>query len=301
MGNLEAREKKITSVTIVGMVINVLLSIFKLVAGIFGHSAAMLADGVHSLSDFVSDIVVLFCVKISSKGVDEDHDYGHGKYETLASLCVSILLFFVSIELLLSGVNLIIDYLHGKQIDSPKYIALIMAIVSIIVKEMLFQYTAHVGKSVESSVVVANAWHHRTDALSSVASALGIAGTIFLGEKWCVLDPIVCCCISVFIFYVAVTMALPSLHELLESSLPKEIEDEMCGIIMSVDGVENVHGMKTRKSGPVIILEAHIVVKPHLSIVQAHDIATKTEKKLRKEYGSNMHVNLHVEPSEDAE
>lgn len=301
MGNLEAREKKITSVTIVGMVINVLLSIFKLVAGIFGHSAAMLADGVHSLSDFVSDIVVLFCVKISSKGVDEDHDYGHGKYETLASLCVSILLFFVSIELLLSGVNLIIDYLHGKQIDSPKYIALIMAIVSIIVKEMLFQYTAHVGKSVESSVVVANAWHHRTDALSSVASALGIAGTIFLGEKWCVLDPIVCCCISVFIFYVAVTMALPSLSELLESSLPKDVEDEMCRVIASVEGVENVHCMKTRKSGPIIIVEAHIVVKPQLSIVHAHDIATESERQLRKKYGSSMHVNLHVEPSEDAE
>ncbi len=301
MENIDLREKKITTTTFVGMIVNAFLSICKILAGIFGHSAAMIADGIHSISDFVSDIIVLLFVKISSKGVDDDHDYGHGKFETLASLCISILLFFVSVELFISGINLIIDYFHGKMIETPGYIALIMAFVSIVVKELLFQYTAYVGKTVDSSVVVANAWHHRTDALSSVASALGITGAILLGEKWCVLDPIVCCCISLFIFYVAVKMALPSLQELLEVSLPKEVEDEMCNVINSVDGVESVHSVKTRKSGPYIIIEAHIVVNPHLSIVRAHDIATDTEKQLRNKYGSSTHINLHVEPSEDAE
>ncbi len=298
---MSAREKEISKVTIWGAVCNVALSVFKLIAGVWGHSAAMMADAVHSLSDLVSDVVVLFMVRISSKEKDESHDYGHGKFETLATVVVALLLAIVGAKLLSDGVTKINAAIHGASVAVPGLIALVAAVVSVIVKELLFQWTVSVGRSCDSPAVITNAWHHRTDALSSVGSAIGIGAAVAFGGKWAVLDPVVCCVISIFILYIAVKMALPALNELTEASLPVEVEREIMDIICSVPGAADVHALKTRKSGPGIIIESHLVVDPEMSVAEAHRITTEAESALRMRFGANTQISIHVEPHVDAE
>ncbi|MBQ4034090.1 MAG: cation transporter [Paludibacteraceae bacterium] len=298
---MKTREQKISQVTIVGSAVNALLTIGKIIAGVVGHSGAMLADGLHSLSDFISDIIVLVCVRISTKGRDDDHDYGHGKYETLATLCVGVLLLIVGGELFWNGAQDIRACLNGHTVKQPETMALWAALISILAKEVLYHYTAKVGKEVSSPVVIANAWHHRTDALSSVGSAAGIGGAILLGEKWVILDPIACCCISVLIVVVALRMIGPSLNELLEVSLPADMENDIMRLPLEVDGVKSIHNLKTRKSGPNIIIDAHVVVDPDITVLVAHDISTNVEKSIRTRYGKETQISIHIEPSEEAE
>ncbi len=298
---MKTREQKISQVTIVGSAVNALLTIGKIIAGVVGHSGAMLADGLHSLSDFISDIIVLVCVRISTKGRDDDHDYGHGKYETLATLCVGVLLLIVGGELFWNGAQDIRACLNGHTVKQPETMALWAALISILAKEVLYHYTAKVGKEVSSPVVIANAWHHRTDALSSVGSAAGIGGAILLGEKWVILDPIACCCISVLIVVVALRMIGPSLNELLEISLPADMENDIMRLALEVDGVKSIHNLKTRKSGPNIIIDAHVVVDPDITVLVAHDISTNVEKSIRTRYGKETQISIHIEPSEEAE
>lgn len=298
---MENREAKIKKITLIGAFVNTALSIIKVVAGIFGKSAAMVADGVHSLSDLVSDAVVLIFTHISAKGKDKDHAFGHGKFETLATLIVSIILVVAGAVLMSGGIKSIIEVMSGKLIPPPSHIALWAAIVSILLKEILYQGTVKVGKEVESPIVIANAWHHRTDSLSSIGALVGIGGAILLGEKWTILDPIVSCGISIFIIVIAVKMALPCLAELLETSLPEEVEEEIVTIALSVEGVDDIHELKTRRNGISFIIDAHVVVNPSMSVVEAHDIATNVEKSLRAKYGSNTQISIHIEPGVGAE
>ncbi|MBO8478656.1 MAG: cation transporter [Bacteroidetes bacterium] len=297
---VEEREKRITRVTLLGSVVNLVLSVGKVLAGVFGHSAAMIADGIHSISDLASDIVVLVFVRISSKGEDRDHEYGHGKFETLATLIMSLILIVVAAQLMASGIRTIAGVLSGEAIPSPKYIALVAAVVSIVSKEWLYRYTVKAGNKLDSPVVVANAWHHRSDALSSVGSLVGIAGAMFLGSKWTMLDPLASCCISIAIFVVAVKMAVPSLKELLDVSLPQDMEQKIIAVSSAVPGVMNVHGLKTRRNGPSIIIEAHIVVDPSITVVQAHNIATAVEDALKHSFGNETQISLHIEPGVNA-
>lgn len=297
---VEEREKRITRVTLLGSVVNLVLSVGKVLAGVFGHSAAMIADGIHSVSDLASDIVVLVFVRISSKGEDRDHEYGHGKFETLATLIMSLILIVVAAQLMASGIRTIAGVLSGEAIPSPKYIALVAAVVSIVSKEWLYRYTVKAGNELDSPVVVANAWHHRSDALSSVGSLVGIAGAMFLGSKWTMLDPLASCCISIAIFVVAVKMAVPSLKELLDVSLPQDMEQKIIAVSSAVPGVMNVHGLKTRRNGPSIIMEAHIVVDPSITVVQAHNIATAVEDALKHSFGNETQISLHIEPGVNA-
>ncbi len=297
---VEEREKRITRVTLLGSVVNLVLSVGKVLAGVFGHSAAMIADGIHSISDLASDIVVLVFVRISSKGEDRDHEYGHGKFETLATLIMSLILIVVAAQLMASGIRTIAGVLSGEAIPSPKYIALVAAVVSIVSKEWLYRYTVKAGNELDSPVVVANAWHHRSDALSSVGSLVGIAGAMFLGSKWTMLDPLASCCISIAIFVVAVKMAVPSLKELLDVSLPQDMEQKIIAVSSAVPGVMNVHGLKTRRNGPSIIMEAHIVVDPSITVVQAHNIATAVEDALKHSFGNETQISLHIEPGVNA-
>jgi len=298
--NNENREKTISRVTIWGAVGNLVLTGFKLVAGFVGHSSAMVADAIHSLSDLISDVVVLVMVKVSSKGIDQNHDFGHGKFETLATVLVSIMLLIVGGELMANGIEKIRLVWQGGELASPGSIALWAAIVSIIVKEALYQWTAIVGKRVNSPAMISNAWHHRTDALSSIGSALGIGGAMLLGGKWTILDPIVGCIISIFIIVVAVKMVLPALHELTEGSLPKEMKEKIKSLILSVDGVDNVHDLRTRRNGPNVIISAHIVVDPEMSVMKAHTLTELAEEAVRKEFGNETQINIHVEPYEHA-
>ena len=296
MRTMERREKDIRNVTLWGALVNILLTVAKLLAGVFGRSAAMVADGVHSLSDLLSDAVVLIFTHISSKEKDRNHAFGHGKFETLATLIVSIILVVVGAEIMKSGVESIVDIATGGTIPRPHYIALIAAIVSIVLKEALYQWTAKVGRKVNSTVVIANAWHHRSDALSSVGSLIGIGGAIILGQEWTILDPIASCVISIAIIVTAVRMAIPSLAELLEASLPEKIEKEIVATASSVPGVNDVHHLQTRRNGISVIIDTHIVVDPSMTIVEAHDIATKVEEALTAEFGKETQINIHVEP-----
>lgn len=295
------REQKISQVTIWGAVGNLLLTVFKLIAGLFGRSSAMIADAIHSLSDLVSDIVVLVMVKVSSKGVDDNHDYGHGKFETLATVVVAIILLWVGVELLIEGIGKIRLVLIGETLPVPGTIALWAALISILVKEILYQWTSRVGKKVNSSAMITNAWHHRSDALSSIGAAIGIGGAICFGGKWVILDPIVGCIISIFIVVIAVKMAIPALYELTDGSLPEEIEQHIMQLILSVDGVTNVHDLRTRRNGPIMIIGAHIVVDPNMTVANAHHLTVLAENAIRNQFGNETQISIHIEPTEEAE
>lgn len=298
---MNKREKEIRRITIAGAVVNIVLTTLKIIAGILGRSAAMIADGVHSLSDLFSDVIVLIFTHISSKGKDRDHSFGHGKFETLATLIVSVMLVVVGADFMAKGVRKIIGVLNGEMIPVPGMVAFWAAAASIAAKEILYHVTARVGKKINSPVVMANAWHHRSDAFSSIGALAGIGGAIILGDRWAILDPLASCGISIAIIAVAVKMALPSLAELLEASLPEEMEDEIREISMSVQGVDDIHELKTRRNGISVIIDAHVVVDPDMTVVQAHDISTAVETALRSRFGAETQINIHVEPGKEAE
>lgn len=296
-----SRTNKITFVTLVGSVVNALLTAFKVVAGIIGHSAAMVADGVHSLSDLLSDVVVLVFVRISGKGRDKNHDYGHGKFETFATLIISLMLLVVGANLMSSGIASIKKILGGESVEAPGMIALWAALLSIVSKEILYRYTAVQGRKLDSPMMVANAWHHRSDALSSVGSLLGIGGAILLGDKFVILDPLAGCVISIFIIVMAVRMSIPAIKELLDVSLPDEMEDEIERTAKGVPGVVDLHELKTRREGPGIVLEGHLVLHSDISLEQAHSISKQVERALRDRFGDSTQISLHLEPENDSQ
>lgn len=295
-----SREKSIYKVTIVGTITNLLLVLFKFIAGIVGHSAAMVADAVHSLSDFVTDIIVLIFIRISGKPADEDHSYGHGKYETLATLIIGLILFGVGVGIIVSGVEKMVAVMQGAILQTPKGVALIAAAVSIVAKEALYQYTIHKAKLINSQTVIANAWHHRSDAFSSIGVFAGIGGAMLFGQQWTILDPLAAVVVSGFIIKVAIDLAKPCLEELLERSLPAEVEKEIESIILSVNGVSSPHHLRTRRIGNNYAIEVHIRMDGNISLNQAHQITTTVEQLLKSRYGSGTHVGIHTEPIKTA-
>ena len=297
---MDNRTKDIQKITLWGAFCNIALTIVKFVAGILGGSTAMLADAVHSASDLVTDIIVIVFTRISGKGKDKGHDYGHGKFETLATVVVSLMLLVVGAEMIKSSYQQIRSAVEGNPLPAPEMIALWAAVISIFSKEFLYQWTVKVGKRLSSPVVIANAWHHRTDALSSVGSLVGIAGAIALGGEWTILDPLVGAVISIVIFVMAVKMSIPALAELTEASLPEKTEQKMLEIIRSVEGVRGVHELKTRLCGHYCIADFHIVVDPETTILESHETTVIIERKLREEFGEETQINIHVEPSDDS-
>ncbi len=290
------REREIYRVTIVGSIVNFLLLVFKFFAGIAGHSAAMLADAVHSLSDFITDIIVILFVRLSAKPEDEGHDYGHGKYETLATAIIGIFLVFVGFGIFWNGASSIYRFFQGETLQEPGRIALMGAIASIIFKEILYQYTAFKGRKLNSQAVIANAWHHRSDAFSSIGTALGIGGAILLGDQWRILDPAVAVIVSFFIMKVAVGLLIPCVDELLEKSLPSEVEEKILETILSFPGVTSPHHLRTRRIGSYCAIEVHVRMDGQISLEEAHKTATKVENKLKELFGKGTLINIHVEP-----
>lgn len=294
-----SRERQIYKVTIIGSIANFVLLVFKFVAGVLGKSSAMIADAVHSLSDFVTDIIVLVFVKVSAKPQDAGHDYGHGKYETLATAIIGLVLLMVGTGIFWSGLSKILAVSRGEEIGSPDLIALIAAVVSIVVKEILYRYSVIVGRRVQSQAVVANAWHHRSDAFSSIGTALGIAGAIFLGKDWHILDPIAAVVVSVFIVKVSIQLLIPCMNDLLEKSLPEKVEKEIITIIKEDPQVADPHNLKTRRIGNDCAIEVHIRVYPDMTVREAHVVATGIENRLRAKFGVRTHVAVHVEPTKN--
>ena len=290
------REKQIYKVTLVGSVGNLALLIFKLIAGVLGHSSAMIADAIHSLSDFVTDIVVLIFVRISVKPQDASHDYGHGKFETVATFLVGLALMMAAIGIIEPGVRKLILWWNGAELEAPGWIALWAALLSIVVKELLYQFTVRKGKKLNSQVMVANAWHHRSDALSSVGAAIGIGGAIWLGQRWTMLDPLASVVVGLMLVKVAWELLKTSMAELTEGSLSEETEQEIIELICSVPNVQEPHNLRTRRIGNHIAIEAHIRMDGSLSLNEAHEQATAVERKLKARFGDKTYVSIHMEP-----
>lgn len=290
------REKKIYKVTAIGSVVNILLVIFKFVAGIVGKSSAMVADAVHSLSDLLTDAIIVVFVRTASKPIDHTHEYGHGKYETLATFIIGVILMLVGIGIMISGVEDCIKFFHGDRGEKPRMIALIAAVLSIALKEGAYRYTISEGKKINSPILIANAWHHRSDAFSSIATLIGVAGAMFLGEDGLIFDPLAAILVSFYICKSGYDVIKPSIDELLEKSLPIETEREIRAILKSIEGIEGIHNLKTRKVGNRIAIETHAEMNGKITLEEAHEIATLAEKQIKKKYGSKTHIGIHMEP-----
>lgn len=290
------REKEIYKVTIIGGIANSLLVAFKFIAGFLGNSTAMIADAIHSLSDFLTDVIVLLFIRISSKPQDKSHDYGYGKYETLATTIIGLALFIVGAGLLWNSVTQIYLVWQGNVIPEPGMLAFWAALISIITKECVFQFTVYIGKKVNSQAVMANAWHHRSDAFSSIGTALGIGGAIFLGEDWRILDPIAALVVSLFILKVAVGLLKDCIDELTEKSLPEDFEKDIEDLINQIPDVSGLHNLRTRKIGNHYAIEMHIRMNGDLSLLESHRKSSDLERIIKDKYGNNTHVGIHVEP-----
>lgn len=290
------RQKETYRVTIAGSIINILLLAFKFAAGILGHSAAMIADAIHSLTDFVTDAIVLVFVRLGSKPTDHDHDYGHGKYETLASAIIGVSLLVVGMMIFYSGVTKTYHAMCGEPLQQPGFIALAAAVASVVLKEWAYRFTVRVGRRCHSEAVVANAWHHRSDALSSVGTTVGIGGAIILGEKWAVLDPLTAIVVSLFIMKAAWSVLSKAVDELTDGSLPKETEDEIESIVNEDKDVSVVHNLCTRRIGNRIAIEMHVRMPGETSLYEAHRHATEIENRLKQRFGTATHISIHLEP-----
>lgn len=290
------RQKETYRVTIAGSIINILLLAFKFAAGILGHSAAMIADAIHSLTDFVTDAIVLVFVRLGSKPTDRDHDYGHGKYETLASAIIGVSLLVVGMMICYSGVTKTYHAMCGEPLQQPGFIALAAAVASVVLKEWAYRFTVRVGRRCHSEAVVANAWHHRSDALSSVGTTVGIGGAIILGEKWAVLDPLTAIVVSFFIMKAAWSVLSKAVGELTDGSLPKETEDEIESIVNEDKDVSVVHNLCTRRIGNRVAIEMHVRMPGETSLYVAHRHATEIEQRLKQRFGADTHISIHLEP-----
>ncbi len=290
------REDEIARVTLVGSVVNLLLVALKAVAGVAGHSAAMLSDAVHSLSDFVTDIVVLVFVRVAARPQDSDHEYGHGKFETLATLFIGLALAAAAVGIVVNGAVKLGRWLQGENLPAPGTMALWAALISIVVKELLYQYTRFRGRKLGSSALEANAWHHRSDALSSIGAAVGIGGAILMGKRWTVLDPLASIVVGAMLVKVAWDLLGPSFGELTDSSLPADTEREILEVIRGIPGVEDPHNLRTRRVGSRIAAEVHVRMDGRLSLSDAHEKASEVERRFKARFGGESHIIVHMEP-----
>lgn len=293
------RDKEIYKVTLVGSVVNIILLLLKFLAGILGRSSAMIADAVHSLSDFVTDIFVLVFVKISNKPKDQTHDYGHGKFETLALTLIGVALMAVAIGIVVKGALKIAAWANGESLEAPEMIAFWAAILSIVMKEAVYRYSFIKARRLNSKAVEANAWHHRSDALSSIGTAVGIGGAVFMGPRWTILDPIASVVVGAFIIKVAFDLLKNGFGDLMEQSLPDSVENEILELVATVPGISDPHNLKTRRIGNHYAIELHIRMDGGITLNEAHDKASEVEQLLRRRYGEETHVAVHAEPEKE--
>lgn len=292
----EIRKRRIYRVTFIGFVVNLVLSLLKLAAGILGRSGAMIADAVHSFSDLATDVVVIVFARISAKPRDDGHDYGHGKYETLATILISIALGIVGAGILVNSIGAVRLVLDGGLLPRPGLVALVAAVLSIAAKEILYRYTVREGRAIDSPSVIANAWHHRSDALSSLGTLVGIGCAYFLGDRWRIADPIAALIVAVFIFKVAFDLIRTGLGELLEKSLPEETEREILRIVTLDPAVREPHNLRTRRIGAAIAIEVHVRVDGAMSVACSHALTVGIERRLRERFGEETMIAVHVEP-----
>lgn len=293
----DLRTRSIYRVTMAGAVVNICLTLLKLIIGLVGHSAALIADAIHSLSDFGTDIVVTIFVGIAGKPQDAKHRYGYGKYESIATLLIAGVLIAIGASILFkSGEAIYMFFTLGVIPQKPSIWAAIIALVSILSKEWLFRYTKGVAKRVHSSTVLANAWHHRTDAYSSVAVLAGALGAALLGGQWAILDQVACAGVSLFIVWAGAQLISNPWQELTEHSLSEEKQQAILDIIEAEYPNLHPHNLNTRSLGSAIAIEVDIYLDDNTPVFVAHECATNIENKLKEHYGERTHVVVHVEP-----
>ena len=282
--------KTAVKVSTVSIILNIILSLLKLVAGIFGKSMAMLSDAVHSLSDVFGSIIVIIGVKISKKKEDSDHQYGHDRMECLASLALGAILFLTGALLIYEGIKKIVS---GTSISTPGQIALIAAIVSIVVKEGMYWYTKINANRINSDALKAEAWHHRSDALSSIGSLIGVAGAM-LGLK--ILDPVMGCVIGVVIIKVSYDIAKESVDKMVDKACDDDTVDALKKEVEKVPGVKELDIIKTRMFGTKIYVEIEISVDGNMILKDAHDIAEQVHDNIEKDFENVKHCTVHINP-----
>jgi len=286
---MEERQKKIRSITIWGIFLNVFLMAIKIISGILVKSSALIADGVHSLSDLATDFVVLIGTRLSSRPADKTHPYGHGKLETIASLIIALALFVISLGLIWSaGISI---YRHEHSF--PGYPVLVVAGVSVISKEILFLITRKIARITHSTVLYANAWHQRSDSLSSVAVLLG-GGASLLG--WGHADQVAAVVVGFMIIGVSGKIFFEGLLELSEHSADRESIEKVEMVLSKEKNISSWHRLRTRKMGAELCIDVHVLVDPVLSVQESHDISMKIEEGIEKELSRPVNILVHVEP-----
>lgn len=290
----DARYKATRNVTLVGMIVNILLAAAQLIGGFLTHSQALMADGAHTLADLASDVVVLIAAKLASKDADEDHPYGHGRIETVATIILGLALAGVAVGIAINAADRI---LHPEKLLQPTPLALLFAALAIISKEGLYHYTMGVAKKVNSNMLKANAWHHRSDAISSVLVAIGVAGSVFLEIPW--LDAAAAIMVAVMIFYMGIRLILDSTMELVDTALDPEKTEEISKFIGDIEGVDHMHMLRTRKMGHNVLADVHLQVNSYLSVSEGHYIAEKVMKKLQAKFPEMNDITVHIDPEDD--
>ncbi|MDD3587945.1 MAG: cation diffusion facilitator family transporter [Thermoguttaceae bacterium] len=289
--------KIINRVTWLGMIINAILTVLKFCAGIFAHSQVLVADAVHSLSDLSTDVAILVGVRFWEQPADEEHPHGHAKIETVVTVFIGVILFLVGTGLARMAITSIDELLDGKKLALPGQFAFYAAIVSIVSKEFLYQITARAGSRMGSTALIANAWHHRSDAISSIPAALAILGCMVFGEKYVYLDPVGTILVSGMIMYVAVKIVLPAFSTLLDAGVSKEKVETIRKLVLANPSIQGVHKIRTRSLGcGNIAVDLHIQVDPHMEVYEAHWLCHRIQEELHAQDEKFVDVAVHVEP-----
>jgi len=279
----------------VGIIGNAFLSLIKILAGIFGKSYSLISDGLHSLSDITSSLAVLFGMIVAAKPRDKEHPYGHGKAESIASLTVAIMLIVFG---LIIGYKVVSSYVDEAVFVEPAAYTLWIAFFSVIAKEGMYRYKVNLGKKIKSTSLIADAWHHRSDALSSAVVVVALVLTIYAGEKWAFMDRAGALAVSVMILYAGVKVYLRAASELMDESVDPEIEKEVKKIASTIKEIKYVETLLVRKAGLDFLVDMHIEVDANLSVLESHSIAKLVKNKILQEMPQVKSVLVHVEPYE---
>lgn len=281
-------------VTLVGAIVNIVLAIAQLAGGLLAQSQALIADGFHTLSDLITDFVVLIAARIASKDADEDHPYGHERIETIATIILGMALGAVGIGIALDAADRLH---HPERLLQPGMLAIALAAFGILCKEVLYRYTYHVGKRINSTLLKVNATHHRTDAISSVMVAFGVTASVIFSVPW--LDALAAVAVSVMIFYMGAKLILDSTMELVDTAWESEKVESMLQLIGEVSGVHNAHMLRTRKMSSSVLVDVHIQVSPYISVSEGHHIAEQVMSQIRDEYDEVSDIMVHIDPEDD--
>ncbi len=293
----DLRTAEANCVTWLSIGVNTVLIIGKLLAGIIGCSAAMIADAVHSASDLMTDIAVLIGMKLANRPEDEDHPYGHGKYETLAAVIIGSVLLGVGLLIIYQAGHTLWHAFHDHRLPHPPaLLALWAGLLSIVVKEALYQVTARVARRTQNDALLANAWHHRSDAFSSIGTSIGVGAAALFGGKWALLDPIAAILVGLLLVKIAWNILHDSVDKLLEQGMSPAENARILDLTRQVPGLSDPHELRSRRVGTVAVIEMHFYVPPEMTVQESHDITMQVEHTLRADFGQSAILTIHVEP-----